>query len=63
MGCYPHVHRHNISDAQRLVKASENLLLDKKLARKDDLIVLVIGLGLKEGSTNLIKIHRVGHED
>jgi len=52
-----------INDAQRLVKASENLLLDKKLTRKDDLIVLVIGLGLKEGSTNLIKIHRVGHED
>jgi len=52
-----------IDDAQRLVKASENLLLDKQLARKDDLIVLVIGLGLKEGSTNLIKIHRVGHED
>jgi len=52
-----------INDAQRLVNASENLLLDKKLARKDDLIVLVIGLGLKEGSTNLIKIHRVGHED
>jgi pyruvate kinase len=53
----------NINDAQRLVKASENLLLDKHLARKEDLIVLVIGLGLKEGSTNLIKIHRVGHED
>ena len=53
----------NISDAKRLVKASENLLLGKKLARANDLIVLVIGLGLKEGSTNLIKIHRVGHED
>ena len=53
----------NIDDTKRLVKASENLLLNKKMARKDDLIVLVIGLGLKEGSTNLIKIHRVGHED
>jgi len=27
------------------------------------LIVIVIGLGLKEGSTNMIKIHRVGDDD
>ena len=53
----------NIDDAQRLVKSSENLLLEKKRVQKGDLIVLVIGLGLKEGSTNIIKIHRVGHDD
>jgi len=53
----------NINDARRLVKGSENLLIEKGLVSKDDLIVLVIGMGLKSGSTNIIKIHRVGHDD
>ena len=52
-----------ISDPNRLVQASEHLLLDKKLVAHDDLIVIVIGMGLKKGSTNSIKIHRIGHED
>jgi len=26
-------------------------------------VVLVIGMGLRAGSTNIIKLHRVGHED
>jgi pyruvate kinase len=53
----------NIEDARRLVQASENRLVGKKLVKEEDLIVLVIGMGLKQGSTNMIKIHRVGHED
>jgi pyruvate kinase len=52
-----------ISDAKRLVEASENLLINKAFFEKDDLIVLVIGRGLTVGSTNMIKIHRVGQED
>lgn len=52
-----------IKDAGKLIEASENLLIDKLALARDDLIVLVIGMGLKEGSTNIIKIHRVGHED
>jgi pyruvate kinase len=52
-----------IDDVRRLVKSSENILIEKQYVRKGDLIVLVIGLGLREGSTNVIKIHRVGHED
>jgi pyruvate kinase len=52
-----------IKDARRLVEASENLLIEKKEFVKDDLIVLVIGMGLTVGSTNMIKIHRVGQED
>ncbi len=47
----------------RLALAGEHLLLDKALVEKDDLIVLIIGRGLKEGSTNIIKIHRIGHKD
>ena len=52
-----------ISNTDRLIAASENILLDKQIAKKDDLIVIVIGFGLKTGSTNVIKIHRVGHDD
>ena len=53
----------DIKDARRLITASEHLLMEKKWVQKDDLIVLVIGMGLKEGSTNIIKIHRIGQED
>jgi pyruvate kinase len=52
-----------IDDAKRLVEGSQNLLLNKKHVQEGDLIVIVIGLGLKEGSTNMIKIHRVGDDD
>ena len=53
----------SISDTKRLIQASENILVDKKIASRDDLIIIVVGFGLKEGSTNVIKIHRVGHDD
>jgi len=53
----------SISDTKRLIQASENILVDKKIASQDDLIIIVVGFGLKEGSTNVIKIHRVGHDD
>jgi len=52
-----------ISNAKKLILAGENLLIDKKLAKKGDIIVITIGMGLKKGSTNLIKIHKVGYED
>ena len=53
----------NINNAERLIAGSENILMDKKYVEKGDLIVLVIGLGLKSGSTNMVKIHRVGSDD
>jgi pyruvate kinase len=53
----------NIDDVQRLIKASENILIQKNLLQYGDLLVIAVGLGFKEGSTNVIKIHRVGHED
>jgi pyruvate kinase len=52
-----------INNTNRLIQASENILVDKKIASKDDLIIIVVGFGLKKGSTNVIKIHRVGHDD
>ncbi|MBC2711397.1 MAG: pyruvate kinase [Desulfosarcina sp.] len=53
----------NIENAARLVESSESLLIGKNCVQKGDLVVLVIGMGLKAGSTNIIKLHRVGHED
>jgi len=52
-----------ILKTERLIEASEKLLLQKGLIRNDDLIVLITGLALKSGSTNLIKIHKVGQDD
>ena len=52
-----------INDTQRLINSSENLLINKGLVKKGDLVVLVIGTGFKQGSTNTIKIHRVGEKD
>jgi len=52
-----------IQDTWRLIQASEDILIQKRLFQKGDLIVIVIGKGLKKGSTNLIKIHRIGHDD
>jgi pyruvate kinase len=53
----------NIDKTDRLIQASENILIDKRIARKNDIIIIVIGFGLKKGSTNVIKIHRVGRAD
>jgi pyruvate kinase len=52
-----------IENVQRLINAGENILIGKGLVSANDLIVIAIGLGFKEGSTNVIKVHRVGHED
>jgi len=52
-----------INNVQRLINSSEHLLMGKGYVQKGDLIVLVIGMGLRQGSTNVIKIHRVGKID
>lgn len=52
-----------IMETKRLIDASENLLLDKEMIKKNDIMIIVIGLALTEGSTNMIKIHTVGCED
>ncbi len=53
----------DITNVKRLIEASERTLTNKKLVKTDDLIVMVIGLGFKTGSTNMIKIHRIGQDD
>ena len=44
-----------------LKKAVENRR--KKLIARGDLVIIVTGLAFTTGSTNLIKIHRVGMDD
>ena len=52
-----------INDARRLIEAGGKILREKKLVRKNDLVIIVTGLALKQGSTNVIKIHKVGSQD
>ncbi len=52
-----------ISDTRNLITAGENILLHKKFVKKNSLVIIVTGLALKTGSTNLIKIHRIGQKD
>ena len=53
----------NIKDAKQLIEASVRVLINKELIKTNDLIVIVIGLGFKKGSTNVIKIHQIGQDD
>lgn len=52
-----------IKDAKRLIEAAEERMIEKKFIEKDDRIVFITGLALTSGSTNLIKIHRIGMDD
>jgi pyruvate kinase len=49
-----------INNADRLIEGSEHLLMETGRLKKGDWVVLVIGLGLKTGSTNSIKVHVIG---
>ena len=52
-----------VDDTRRLITTSENLLVGEKLIKHNDIVIIVIGLALTTGSTNLVKIHRVGRDD
>ncbi len=52
-----------INDAKKIIEAGEDVLVERRFLKQEDLIIIVTGLALKKGSTNMIKIHRVGHED
>ncbi len=53
----------SINDAKRLIEAGEKIIINNKFAKTNDLIIIVTGLALQSGSTNLIKIHTIGKED
>ncbi len=52
-----------INDTKRIIESGEKIIISNKFAKKNDLIIIVTGLALKSGSTNLIKIHTIGKED
>jgi pyruvate kinase len=52
-----------IKDTRRIIEEGVKIMAKKRLIKKNDLLVIITGLALKKGSTNLIKIHRVGQED
>ncbi len=50
-------------NTKRIIEAGENIMVQNRFVAKNDLVIVVTGLALKSGSTNMIKIHRVGQED
>ncbi len=52
-----------IKHTEDLIKAAEEILIKKRYLKKNDLIVMMTGPALETGSTNLVKIHRVGRKD
>ena len=53
----------SIKDEKALIEAGMNMITENNFAKKNDLIVVVTGLALTRGSTNMIKVHRIGRED
>jgi len=43
-----------------LIHAGEQVLLDRRLVRRGDTVVMLAGTSTARGATNLIKVHRVG---
>lgn len=52
-----------VKDTVHLIDLAEKILLKKKVVKKDDLMVIMAGLALESGTTNLIKIHHIGKKD
>jgi len=45
---------------ERLLKGGEEALLRERLVKKGDIVVLLVGSTLLPGTTNVMKIHRIG---
>lgn len=52
-----------IHDSVKLIMEGERVLIAKKCVKKNDLVIIVTGLALTKGSTNLIKLHTIGRID
>jgi len=52
-----------IENSIQLIEEAEKLLIRNRLIKRNDLVVIVTGLALTKGSTNLIKLHFVGRND
>jgi pyruvate kinase len=52
-----------IHTEKELIEAGEKIIVRRKFVKRDDLVIIVTGLALTKGSTNLIKLHLIGHKD
>jgi len=52
-----------IDDSMGLIMEAERILFAKKYIKKNNLVIIVTGLALTKGSTNLIKLHTIGRDD
>jgi len=52
-----------INDSVKLIMEGEKVAIAKKYVKKNDLVIIVTGLALTKGSTNLIKLHTIGRID
>ena len=52
-----------LDDTKSLIDEGERIILENGFVKENDLVIIVAGMALKSGSTNLIKIHRVGRDD
>jgi pyruvate kinase len=50
----------SITDSDALIRAADQILLDRQLASKSEIVIIVAGVMNVEGATNMMKIHRVG---
>ncbi len=53
----------SIHNEKDLISIGEEIIVSKKYAKRDDLIIIVTGLALTKGSTNMVKIRRIGGID
>ena len=52
-----------LDDTVSLIDEGERIILENGFVKENDLVIIVAGLALRSGATNLIKIHRVGRAD
>jgi len=52
-----------VNDAEKLIAEAEKMAVARKLVGNNDLVIIVTGLALTKGSTNLIKLHTIGRVD
>ena len=49
-----------IADTDTLIRMTDRILVERKLATADERIVIVSGVMNVQGATNMMKIHQVG---
>ncbi len=52
-----------IHDSIKLIAEGEKVAIESKYVKNNDLVIIVTGLALTKGSTNLIKLHTIGRVD